>query len=308
MFSRLLAGIDGRLGAGSSPPVEYTIETNPATLEREKITALEASSVNRISVGIQTFNKAGLAVLGRAHDAAQAVSAVRLLRNAGFGNLNLDMLFGWPGQTIEMLREDLGKFLDLRPEHVSAYCLSVEHGTPLARAIRDGSLQPLSDDAQADMLDEVVETMESGGYRRYEVSNFAQPGRESLHNRAYWENRPYVGCGSGACSYANGTRTENTRDIQKYILAISRGERPMENSETLSPEKSARETLVMGLRMTEGINLHEFNKRTGFDALVLCADAISGHVAAGRLEILDGRLRLTRQGFQVANRIWSDLV
>jgi oxygen-independent coproporphyrinogen-3 oxidase len=293
---------------GANPPKEYTIEANPGTLSPRKIRLMREGGVNRVSLGVQSFSEKGLKLLGRIHSPVEAEEGFYMLRGAGFSNLSLDLIFGWPGQTLEEWEEDLQKVLELGPEHVSTYCLTIERGTPLSRDVRTGRLPAPDENLQLKMYKTALRLLTRAGYRHYEISNFALKGRECLHNINYWNNGPYLGIGVGAFSYVNGRRFSNVKDIQKYVEKISSGKGATAFTETLPAERHAAETLVMALRMRKGIAEKEFYRRTGRSLMELYGPSIEKLSHLGLLSLNGGRLHLTQKGLFLANQVMVELV
>ena len=287
---------------------EYTVEVNPGTVNARKAALLRWGGVNRISLGIQSFKEKGLRLLGRIHSRRDALDAFSVLREGGFNNLSVDLIFGWSGQTLMDWEEDLTEVLSLDPEHLSAYCLTVERGTPLARQIRTGSVPRPDEESQLDMLKKTINFLDNNGYKHYEISNFAKKGYRCRHNVNYWKNLPYVGIGAGAVSYLNGRRTSNIRDILSYIERIEAGRSAKTFGERLTPRRRAAETLMMALRMTSGIKEKNFTVRTGFTLRELYGDVIDRLCVLGLMGIRQGRLYLTRKGVFVADSVMMEFL
>ncbi len=289
---------------------EYTVEVNPGTINARKAALLKERGVNRISLGIQSFSEKGLRLLGRIHSRRDSLDAFSTLREGGFNNLSIDLIFGWPGQSLKDWEEDLSGALELDPEHISAYCLAVERGTPLARQIRSGRVLRPDEAAQLDMLKKAISflTPARNGYTHYEISNFAKKGRRCLHNITYWKNLSYMGIGAGAVSYLDGRRTSNVKDILRYIARIEAGKSPKTFGERLAPRRRAAETLMMALRMTSGIKEEDFTRRTGFSLRELYGDVIDGLCESGLISMKRQRLRLTRKGLFVADSVMMEFI
>lgn len=293
---------------GTNPPREYTIEANPGTLSPGKVRLMKAGGIDRVSLGVQSFSERGLELLGRIHSPVEAEEGFYALREAGFSNINLDLIFGWPGQTLEEWGQDLQKVLRLGPEHVSAYCLTIERGTPISKDVRTGRLTGSDEDLQHKMFKKALASFTRAGYKHYEISNFALKGRECLHNINYWNNGPYLGLGAGAFSYVNGRRYSNVKDVQKYIEKITSGKRAISFAETLPSRRRAAETLVMALRMRSGIAEGEFHRRTGYSLAGLYGPSIEKFRRLGLLSLTGGRLRLTQKGLFLANQVMVEFV
>lgn len=298
----------------TNPPREYTIEANPGTLNPEKVRLMKAGGIDRVSLGVQSFSERGLELLGRIHSPLEAEEGFYALREAGFSNINLDLIFGWPGQTLEEWGQDLQKVLRLGPEHVSAYCLAIERGTPISKDVRTGRLTGSDEDLQHKMFKKAHAFFTRAGYRHYEISNFAlkggraTPDKECLHNINYWNNGPYLGLGAGAFSYVDGRRYSNVKDVQKYIEKITSGRRAVSFTETLPSRRRAAETLVMALRMRCGIAEGEFHRRTGYSLTELYGPSIEKFSRLGLLSLTGGRLRLTQKGLFLANQVMVEFV
>lgn len=288
---------------------EYTIEANPGTLDEEKINILKQYKINRVSLGVQSFHDGTLKLLGRIHTGEKAKRAFMLLRKeGGFKNINIDLIYGCPGQSLEEWREDLETVCALGPEHVSTYCLSYEEGTPLRKAVDNGIVKKLDEQEELRMYKLTRSFLKKNGYRHYEISNFARDGMMCRHNIVYWRNEGYLGVGAGAFSYINRCRASNEKDVQRYIEAINSNGTATCFSERLLPEKWAGETLVMSLRMLSGITTEEFLTSTGFDLLLTYSEKIARLVKMGLLSFNGKRLRLTQKGLCVADSIMVEFV
>ena len=287
---------------------EYTIEANPGTLNDEKILALKNSQVNRISVGVQSFNDKYLTLLGRIHSAKEAKDIFFNLRENGIENISIDMIYGYPAQTLNEWKMDLNECLKLSPVHISAYCLSYERGTPLVGMMDTGKLIRLSEEEELKMYERTNDFLSNKGYLRYEISNFAKPGRECLHNTVYWENREYVGIGAGAFSYINGERYCKIKNVKEYISTVKSKKSLICFSEKLPQEKRASEILIMALRMTSGISKKEFFNRSGLDLTELFGKQVNMLTQAGLINFDDERIKLTRKGLTVADSVMMEFV
>ncbi len=311
-LGRMLAAVSGLLDMKRIE--EYTVEVNPGTVNPGKVFSLKDGGVNRISLGIQSFSEKGLKLLGRMHSRKDALDAFYMLREGGFDNLSVDLIFGWPGQTLDKWTEDLAAAVALGPEHISAYCLAVERGTPLARDIRSGRVTGPDEAVQLDMLKKTISFLASAGagYRRYEISNFARKGHRCRHNINYWKNLPYVGIGAGAVSYLDGRRSSNVKDVLRYVKRIEAGSGTRSSAKTfrerLTPRRRAAETVIMSLRMTSGIGERDFAGRTGFSLTELYGDVIDRLCHLGLLSMRQNRLRLTRKGLFVADSVMMEFL
>ncbi|HEY8241781.1 MAG TPA: radical SAM family heme chaperone HemW, partial [Kiritimatiellia bacterium] len=255
-FSRLLALI--RDSVDLARVAEWSCESNPGTLTREKAEMLREAGVNRVSLGVQSFDPKALEFLGRIHSSDEAVAGYRLLRDTGFDNINLDLIYGIPGVSRATLERDLQTLVDLAPDHAACYCLIFEDGTPLADLRRKGFVKEVDDDEELEQYSLVRARLAAAGYHQYEISNFARPGRESRHNLLYWGPGEYIGCGPSAHSHWAGARFGNVRNLDQYCAKLLGGENAHAFEERLDPEKKAREALVMGLRRIDGVVRADF--------------------------------------------------
>lgn len=287
---------------------EITVECNPNTISRETLTALKAAGVNRLSIGVQAFSDRLLNAIGRSHTRAEALAAIRLAREAGFDNLNLDLIFGLPGQAIADLRESLADALAFRPEHLALYELMIEEQTPFARLAAAGKLRLPDDEAMADMDILAQEMLASHGLIRYEISNYARPGRECVHNLNYWRNGSYLGLGAAAVSSLNGLRLRNVAAPERYMALVHNGKAPYAEAEALGCAARFRETVIMGLRLPGGVAIPELAARFGLTPRDYYGTTVEKLVAQGMLAFADNRMRLTPHGLPVANQVLAQLV
>ena len=288
--------------------VEWTCEANPVTLDAEKARLLRQAGVNRLSLGVQSFDDAVLSYLGRLHTAREAEEALALAREAGFDNLNLDLMFAVPEAPKDSLARGLEQIRELRPEHVSVYALIFEPGTPLTRRRDAGEVREVGAAVQARQYRVARRRLVEMGYTHYEISNYARPGFECRHNRLYWEAGEYLGCGPAAHSHWQGRRWGNSRRLEEYAAALNAGRSPVGTEERLEPAAKAREALVMGLRLVGGVDLGDFRRRTGFDAKVLRGPEIARLLELGMLEEDRGRLRLAEKALFISNAVFAELV
>jgi oxygen-independent coproporphyrinogen-3 oxidase len=284
---------------------EITIEANPGTVDEAYLTAIRQPGVNRLSLGVQSLNNHELARLGRIHTAAEARDAVRLARGAGFDNLSLDLIYGLPGQTLTDWQHSLDDAVALGPEHLSLYALTLEADTPMWTAIKEGSLPEIDPDISADQYELAEDRLAAHGYSHYEISNWARPGRECRHNLTYWRNAPYLGAGVAAHSCIDGHRLANSKSLDKYMADFSGKTSPMpELDEEIGPELELAETVILGLRLGEGINADDIQSRFGIDILAHYRRQVEEMADAGLLEQADGHIRLTRRGRLLSNEVF----
>ncbi|MEO8601527.1 MAG: radical SAM family heme chaperone HemW [bacterium] len=294
-----------------NPDIEVTLEANPGTVDRAKLRGFRDAGVNRVSFGVQSFHPAHLAKLGRIHSAAQAIEAIGAARQAGFNNLNLDLIFGVPGQTVDEWRADLDTAVALAPDHISAYGLTFEEGTAFFAQKRSGRLRPVAEEIEVAMFTCTRSVLAERGYAAYEISNFAQPGRACAHNLNYWRAGAYLGVGAGAHSFAQqpipGRRWGNEKSPVRY-MERSRGEgHARATEETLSDEQARGEFVFLGLRCSDGISAAAFARRFGIDfpAAFPHADVL---VREGLLECAEGNWRLTERGLILADSVFASFL
>ncbi|GAC1435459.1 MAG: radical SAM family heme chaperone HemW [Chloroflexota bacterium] len=288
-----------------APDAEVTLETNPGTVDGAALDAMRAAGVNRISFGVQTLHDPTLAVLGRIHSAADALQAFRLARAAGLAEINADLIYGLPGQTMELWQETVTGILDADLPHLSLYALTPERGTPLYRALKRGELRIPISDLVADMYEYARETLAAHGYLHYEISNWARPGHHSRHNLAYWEQTPYLGFGLSAHSYHAGHRTANLRGLDGYVSRIAAGRSPIVQNETVDLARARSDAIILGLRLTRGVDRGAYRARYGADPGDLWGEEIDLLTAQGLLEEDAGCLRLTPAAYMIGNYVWE---
>lgn len=287
---------------------EWTVEANPGTLDAARIDALRAAGVDRVSVGVQSFDDRVLRSVGRIHDAAQARSAVRDLRAAGVPRVSVDLLFAVPGQGEDVFARDLEEAVALGTGHLSCYALLYEEGTTMLARERRGLVRREAEDLEREMLLLARRRLAAAGFRAYEISNFARPGQECLHNLVYWRNGPYLGIGVSAASFLGGVRSSNVRDLRAYLERVARDGEAAAESERLDPRGALGETIMLGLRLDEGVGLADLRARTGIDPRALFDPLFRRLEAAGLVTVDRDRLRLTEEGIPVADAIIAEFL
>ena len=282
---------------------EVTIEMNPDDVNKETAEALRKLPVNRISMGAQTFSDERLRFLRRRHNASQVKEAVETLRQAGFKNISIDLMYGFPNQTLEEWKTDIEKALELDVEHISTYCLMYEEGTALYKLLEQGKVAEIDEELERDMYYTLIERLEAAGYEHYEISNFARKGYRSRHNSSYWRGIPYIGVGAAAHSYDIKTRSWNVADIKKYIEAMEQGKRPYEE-EVIDADTRYNDAITVALRTKEGLDLTTLpdNQRR------YCIANAKRHIDANLLRLADNHLALTKEGLFVSDMVMSDLM
>ncbi|MBN1554695.1 MAG: radical SAM family heme chaperone HemW [Phycisphaerae bacterium] len=289
---------------------EISIEANPGTIDAALARAMIDGGVNRVSLGAQSFRDEELAFLGRIHRAGEIYKAVDALRAAGSRNLGLDLIYAIPGQSEESWRESLEAAIGLQPQHVSCYALSFEAGTPLGDDLQAGRVEETDDETQRRMFDQAIERLTSAGYEHYEISNFAQPGFRCRHNLVYWRNQSYLGLGPGACSYIRGIRRANRPDTSRYLqcLQATPPEAPPSEQERLTGYKAMAETLMLNLRLIEGVEIESFRRRFGLSPLEAFEKSFQRYGSQGAVVVTDSHVRLSRDSLFTSNSILADLL
>lgn len=281
---------------------EVTIECNPDDVTTDFCQVLAQLPVNRVSMGVQTFSDERLRFLHRRHSAQQVSEAFQRLRAMGIGNISLDLMFGFPGETLAEWHDDIAQVLKLNPEHISAYALMYEEGTPLYEQWRKGKFEQVSDESSRLMYEHLIDSLEDAGYEHYEISNFAR-GRRSLHNSSYWNQTPYIGLGAAAHSFDGLTRSWNVSNLRQYVEAIEAGRRPFE-SETIDADTRYNDLVTTALRTKEGISLSSLTEKHRNYLMQNAERALT----AGLLELSGDHIRLSRQGLFVSDDVMSDLI
>jgi oxygen-independent coproporphyrinogen-3 oxidase len=310
---RLIAAIRPHLTADA----EITMEANPGTVDAASLDALRQAGVNRLSLGVQSLDSALLRLLGRVHSAAEAVAAWHAARAVGFENINLDLMYGLPQQTLAKWRATLEGALALQPEHLSLYVLSLEEGTPLAARVAAGACPSPDEALAADMYELASTLLERAGYVHYEISNWARrspgdgPGREALprlacrHNLGYWRNEPYLGLGVAAHSYNGRERTANTADPDDYLARSANGQSATVSREATTRDLELAETMMLGLRLMVGVTWEAFATRFGADLRALYGSEIERLCDEGLLEADARGICLTQRGYLLGNRVFG---
>jgi oxygen-independent coproporphyrinogen-3 oxidase len=288
---------------------ELSMEGNPGTLTAEKLHILKEHGINRISLGAQSFSDDLLKKIGRIHTAQEIREGVQLVREAGFKNLNLDLMFGLPGQSLAEWQKTLEEALQRRPEHLSLYGLMLEEDTPLALQYESGDGLP-DDDLQAEMYDLAGRMLVTEGYRHYETSNFALPGYECKHNLGYWRGEEYLGLGPGAVSCIKNRRWKNDENIKEYEHKLAHGELPLdpEEDELLTDHEKKLERIILGLRLADGVNLEDFQKEFGQSLEKLYPEVLERYLKADIFIIEDKSLKMKSDYWFVANSVLQEFV
>ncbi len=305
-----------------SDRAEVTVEANPDDLTPMKIKSLHTIPINRLSMGVQTFDDGKLRLLRRRHDGEQAVRAIRDCQDAGFGNISIDLIYGLPAQSLREWETDVNMALSLRVQHISAYALIYEEGTPLWEMRRRHVVEESDEELSLKMFNLLIHRLEDGGFEHYEISNFARPGFRSRHNSGYWKGIPYLGCGPSAHSFDGRNRQWNQSDLDIYINKVGKCSSPEDftqaswiGREELGLYERYNDCIVTSLRTSDGLNISELRQKFGQPLADYCLRAASVHIQRGGLEITkkkeqapEGLLKLTRRGIFLSDGIMSDLL
>lgn len=286
--------------------IEITIEANPGTLTQEKINYYLNAGVNRMSMGLQSSDQKLLKSLGRQHNLNDFLTSYEAVYREGITNINIDLMFGLPGQNLNNLAHTLKLIKEINPKHISAYALKLEEGTPMYEAHQKGKLKLPEEAEEREMYYLIKESLASQGLLQYEISNFARPGFESKHNLIYWENKPYLGLGIASHSKINQTRFENPVIIETYIKAINEGVLPRFNLMPIDEEEELFETIMLGLRLNRGLNLNTVNSRFGIDFIEKYGEIIKKLIHDGLLAFDQEKynLSLTLKGMDLSNQVF----
>ena len=287
---------------------EFSIEANPCTITDDLAASLHDAGVNRVNLGAQSFVEAELAALGRIHGPAQIVAAWEILRRTGHKRLGLDLIYGAPGQGLDSWRFSLDEALGLAPDHLSCYALTIAGDTDLGRQRDSGEFVEMDESDQAECYRTAVSAARAAGLEQYEISNFAAPGKRCRHNLTYWRNEPYLGLGPAATSYTGGVRRTNRPDLKAYIQAIEAGDAPPCSREKLTGRAEMGETMMLALRMIEGVDRAAFIARFGIDLPDAFGRTIQRYCSLGALQLTRSHLRITPDAMLVSNTIMADIL
>ena len=287
---------------------EVTIEVNPNSVSRVMLKKYKEAGINRLSIGVQSFSDRLLQAIGRTHAAHDALQAFADARDAGFANISLDLMYGLPGQSVADWRKTLEAAVDLHPEHLSVYELTIEENTFFAELLRLKRLVLPAEESVLAMFALARDILAAGGCTQYEISNYCRKGFQSVHNVNYWQNGSYLGLGCGAVSCFSGVRIQNERDPQRFIDMVTGGLKPFVEAEFLPRDARFRETVIMGLRMLLGVSIRMLEERFGMTPENYYGETLNRLIEEGFLEIKHARLRLTEKGLPLANRVMAQLV
>ena len=290
-----------------TPNAKITLEANPDDLTSEYISMLRTFPFNRISMGIQTFQETTLKQLQRRHTADQAIRAFQGCRTAGFQNISIDLMYGLPGETLTSWKKDLKQALSLHPEHISAYHLIYEEGTPLWKLREQHKVEEADEDLSVSLFGTLIDELTTAGYEHYEISNFCKPGMYSRHNTSYWQGIPYLGCGPSAHSFDGDSREWNVASLNQYLSSVEQGQR-LHETEQLDTRTRYNEYIITGLRTMWGISTEELKSKFGDRLWEYCSEQAKPYLENGKLKLHNDRLKLTKEGIFVSDGIMSDLL
>ena len=302
IMEKLLQGIGENFQLAAD--AEVTIEANPGTLTPEKLALYRRYGINRISIGLQSPKDQELQALGRIHNYQQFLESYHMAREAGFSNMNIDLMFAIPGQSYEGWIQNLRTVAELGPEHISAYSLIIEEGTPFSAR----KLDLPDEDTEYRMYEDVAKVLGEYGYHQYEISNYAKNGRNCRHNEGYWERKDYLGLGLGAASLIGGERFTNTSDMSEYLENSGNLEEIRTDRETLTREDEMGEFMFLGLRMTKGVSKNDFQEYFGTSIEKIYGEVLEKYKKQGLLLEEDGRIFLSRAGIHVSNAVMADFL
>ncbi|HEC69233.1 MAG TPA: radical SAM family heme chaperone HemW [Candidatus Omnitrophica bacterium] len=308
LLARLLKSLDLK------PAQEVSLEANPESLTERKLKLLLDLGVNRLSIGVQSFEDKVLRFLQRAHNSQQAVKAIELAQKIGFKNINIDLIYAVPNKDFKLWKRELKLAVDLPITHISLYSLSYEEGAPLFLKLKDKEFTPLNSEEEAEMYKYALDFLEKKGFYQYEVSNFSKRGYVCRHNLSYWANSSYLGLGPSAVSYIKGVRKKYIDDVCEYIIKVRPEKGVFIEEEDLNPLERAKETAVLNIRRRKGIDFAEFKKDTGFDFLEIEDKAFLEELLRRKLVAFKKKnsqvcgLRLTKKGFLLADYVARELL
>lgn len=297
----LLSGLQEQLDL--SLLEEFTIEANPGDLTSDKIAVLKKSAVNRVSLGVQTFDDQELKRIGRSHNEVQIYESVSALKAAGFDNISIDLIYALPDQTMDQVKLNVKKALSLNIPHLSLYSLILENHTVFMNKMRRGRLHLPNEDVESDMFTYIIDELEKHGFEHYEISNFTKPGYESRHNLVYWDNAEYYGVGAGASGYLDGVRYRNRGPIQHYLKAISEEGQARLHEEELTKTEQMEEEIFLGLRKKTGISISRFEEKFQEDFQQRYGRIVADLLADGLLQVTGDQLRMTKRGLFLGDTV-----
>lgn len=288
--------------------IEFSVEANPGTLSEDKLKALKSIGVNRLSMGLQAVQDYHLKAIGRIHTFKEFKENFKMARKIGFDNINVDLMFGLPNQTLQEWIDTLNTICNLNPEHISAYGLILEEGTAFYKLYENDKLNIPDEEIERKMYKATLEVLNRNGYEQYEISNFSKKHRECTHNLIYWNLDEYIGVGSGSSSYLDNLRISNESNIEKYIESINDGKYGAQEQFENSIKDNMEEFMFMGLRKIKGISIENFQKKFNKNIYQVYGEIINKHKKLNLLEEKDGNIALTSKGIEISNFVMSDFI
>jgi oxygen-independent coproporphyrinogen-3 oxidase len=284
---------------------EITMEANPGTVDLQYLSTIKEHGINRLSLGVQSFNDDELALLGRIHNADEAIRSIEMARQAGFDNLNIDLIYGLPGQSLQKWRRNLERIIRVSPEHISLYSLTLEEETPLAKDIERGKISPSDPDTAADQYEAAGDLLASAGYAHYEISNWAKYGCQCKHNLVYWQCCRYLGVGVAAHSYLDDHRLANAEDLDEYINKLNMGSLAVEMEEEIDSRLQLSEHIILALRLSGGVSSQDIKNRFGIEITEMFKNQLAELEQLGLVELTADALRLTDRGRLLGNEVFQ---
>lgn len=288
--------------------IEFTVEVNPGTADKEKLLFLKKMGVNRLSIGLQAWQNYHLDALGRIHNLDEFLTLYENAREIGFENINVDLMYGLPKQTLQHWKETLENVVKLQPEHISCYSLIIEEHTPFYSMYNNNLIELPSEETERRMNDFTINFLEKNGYGRYEISNYCKKDMECMHNLVYWELENYIGCGAGSHSYVDGYRFNNPQSVKDYITIVNSFKINEKEKTKNTLENDMEEFVFLGLRKIKGISIEKFNKKFKKAIYQVYGESIRKHVNSGYLLKEGDRLSLSKAGIEISNTIMSDFI
>lgn len=288
-----------------TPSCEISMEANPGTIDMNKLSALSQIGINRLSLGVQSFNDRLLAAVGRIHTAKEAIDSIESAKQAGFNNINIDLMYGLPGQSLKEWQHTLNVAVSLDIQHISAYGLKLEEGTPLFEGYQKGKVMLPDEMTEEAMYDYKFEFLPLHGYRRYEISNYSKQEKECRHNLKYWQYQPYIGFGAAACSFWNGCRFSNQADVKGYIKAVDSRRSPVDFTETPPQDVAIAEFIFLALRTIHGVKFNLFKEKFGTELLDIYSDIVKDLVTKKLLMVNEYGVCLTAKGMKYGNLVFE---
>lgn len=287
---------------------EITVEANPGTIDREKLLQLKSAGCNRLSLGVQSFDAQELNCLGRIHSPQEVYTAFDLARQTGFDNINIDLMYGLPGQTIDEWQKNLQAAVAMKPEHLSLYQLNIEQGTHFDDLCKQGLLIEVEQETAQEMFEKAIDYLQANGFRHYEISNFARDGWKSRHNLMYWHNLEYIGLGAGASGYLRGVRYSNENNLSLYEKSVQIDRKPIREKDPIDQELEMAEHMFLGLRIIEGVDKRVFRQRFAVDIKVVFGAVIEDLKSKGLLCETDTHVMLSKKGVFLAKSVFIEFL